>query len=262
MTRAFLIALLMACNPQTEEMSADAPEEPTPEAEPAPLDRQTEAQSVVEIPRPRIRARHILIAHTLATSAPKDLERNEAEARTRAEAVGQSLAEGADFAALAKTHSDDGSGKRGGDLGVFTKGVMNATFEEATLALKPGERSGVIQTPFGFHIIERLEVVELSLAHVLIQWAGLRNTRSERSREEALERAEQALALLEAGQTFSTVAREWSDGPFGPRGGSLGWFQKGQMVPQFDDQAFALEPGAHSGIVESPHGFHIIKRVE
>ena len=260
MTVAFLIVLLTSCNtdtPQTLEHSVQVPQVKT-EA----LDPRMEVQSVAEIPRPRIRARHILISHATATAAPNDMKRSKTEARDLAETLLASLGDGADFDALARSHSDDGSGKRGGDLGVFTKGVMNKSFEEATLALAPMARSGVVETPYGFHIIERLELIEVNLAHVLIQWAGLKNTRSDRSREAAMERAEQALALLSAGQRFSTVAIDWSDGPFGARGGLLGWFQAGQMVPQFDDAAFALSPGEHTGIVESPHGFHIIKRLE
>ena len=58
------------------------------------------------------------------------------------------------------------------------------------------------------------------------------------------------------------MAIEWSDGPFGKRGGDLGWFQKGQMAPQFDDAAFSLTPGEHTQVVESSHGFHIIKRLK
>ena len=145
---------------------------------------------------------------------------------------------------------------------VFTSGVMNPVFEETTLSLSPGEQSDVVETPFGFHIIERLEVIELALAHILVQWVGLKKTRSDRTRADAQTRAEQALALINAGQAFSTVAENWSDGPFGKRGGQLGWFQKGQMAPQFDEAAFALEPGDHTGIVESSHGFHIIKRLK
>jgi parvulin-like peptidyl-prolyl isomerase len=105
-------------------------------------------------------------------------------------------------------------------------------------------------------------VIEVHLAHILVQWQGLKRTRSERTRDEASERIAQAQALLENGTAFDAVAIEWSDGPFGARGGDLGWFQKGQMTPQFDEAAFALKPGERSGIVESMHGFHLIQRIE
>ena len=139
---------------------------------------------------------------------------------------------------------------------------MHRDFEAAVIALDVGARSGVVETPFGFHIIERLAVVEVHLAHILVQWAEVKRTRSQRSRAEAQERAQQALAMLSDGTPFADVAAALSDGPFGPRGGDLGWFQKGQMAPQFDEVAFSLEPNERSGIVESSHGFHIILRLE
>lgn len=262
MISVFFISLLAACNsqpaPTTEMASAKTPEN-TQKEQP---EVRTEKQSVREIPRPRIHARHILIAHSTASAADPELNRTKEEARAIATKLLADVRAGGDFEQLAKEHSDDASGKRGGDLGVFTKGVMHKTFEDATLALEIGAHSDVVESPFGFHIIERLPVIEVHVAHILVQWADLRRTASERSREDAVLIAEQALAELRAGRAFDAVAKKYSDGPFGSRGGNLGWFQKGQMVPQFDTTAFALEPGETSDIVESPHGFHIIHRIE
>lgn len=62
---------------------------------------------------------------------------------------------GADFAALAKQYSKDpGSASKGGDLGYFSTGTMVEPFEKAAFSLKPGEVSGVVQSPFGYHIIK------------------------------------------------------------------------------------------------------------
>ncbi|MAY80256.1 MAG: hypothetical protein CL930_05655 [Deltaproteobacteria bacterium] len=227
-----------------------------------PTEERRAAVSITEIPSPRIRARHILVSYADAKSVNEDVKRSESDARAFANELIQQLDAGQDFETLAKTHSDDGTGARGGDLGVFTLGVMNKAFEEATLALKVGERSAAIETPFGFHIIERLEVVEVHVAHILVQWEGLKRTTSERSQEEANERVQQALAELNSGSLFSDVAKKYSDGPAGIRGGDLGWFQQGQMVPQFDNAAFALTAGQTSGVVESPYGYHIIRRIE
>jgi len=64
------------------------------------------------------------------------------------------LADGADFAELAREHSTDvGSGQNGGDLGWFGRGRMVAAFEEAAFALEVGQLSEIVQTEFGFHII-------------------------------------------------------------------------------------------------------------
>lgn len=90
------------------------------------------------------RARHILIRNDVP------------EARKKAEDLLAQLKAGADFAALAKTHSGDpGSAANGGDLGFFPAGRMVKPFEDALAALKQtGELSDVVQSPFGFHIIK------------------------------------------------------------------------------------------------------------
>ncbi|MEM1399266.1 MAG: peptidylprolyl isomerase [Pseudomonadota bacterium] len=77
-----------------------------------------------------------------------------------------------------------------------------------------------------------------------------------------LENEEDAVAVIEeldGGADFATLAQERSTGPSGPSGGQLGFFAKGQMVPEFADAAFALEPGSYSDApVQSQFGWHVI----
>ncbi|MEA3545493.1 MAG: peptidylprolyl isomerase, partial [Thermodesulfobacteriota bacterium] len=71
------------------------------------------------------------------------------------------LQDGANFAQLARTHSDDKSNAaQGGELGTFERGTMVGEFENAVFALRPGQLSEVVQTPFGFHIIKVDEYIE------------------------------------------------------------------------------------------------------
>ena len=83
---------------------------------------------------------------------------------------------------------------------------------------------------------------------------------SDSAREAALTEARKVLQELQGGADFATVARRYSDDPgTRERGGELGWFRRGRMVPEFERTAFALRPGQVSGIVETSFGFHIIK---
>ena len=72
-------------------------------------------------------------------------------------------------------------------------------------------------------------------------------------------RAEQVLELAKSGEDFTELAKQYSEGPTGPKGGDLGSFTRGRMVKPFDDAAFSLKEGEISDIVETQFGFHIIK---
>src|SRR5262249_61085433 len=79
----------------------------------------------------------------------------------------------------------------------------------------------------------------------------------------ARKKAEELLKRVRAGEDFATLAKKNSDDPgSADKGGDLGVFPHGKMVPAFDTAVFALEPGAVSEVVETPFGFHIIKLEE
>ena len=83
---------------------------------------------------------------------------------------------------------------------------------------------------------------------------------SDSARATARKKAEDILLKLRQGGDFETLAKQNSEDPGSrERGGDLGWFRQGDMVKEFSDVAFAMQPGQISGIVESPFGFHIIK---
>lgn len=107
-----------------------------------------------------LKARHILI-RTAGSRVPlrageKDL--SDAEAKAKADQIEQQLAKGGDFAALAKTESDDTqSAVQGGDLSSFPAWSMVRPFSQAALALKKNQVSPPVKTEFGYHIIQLLD---------------------------------------------------------------------------------------------------------
>lgn len=77
------------------------------------------------------------------------------------------------------------------------------------------------------------------------------------------EEAEAIIKELDGGSDFAEVAKEKSTGPTGPKGGDLGFFAKGQMVPEFETAAFALKDGEYTREpVQTQFGWHVIKREE
>lgn len=82
---------------------------------------------------------------------------------------------------------------------------------------------------------------------------------SEAAKRSAIDRLTEATAKLEDGVPFEEVAREYSDDPSAATGGELGTFERGVMVPEFEDAAFALAVGEVSGIVPTRFGFHVIQ---
>jgi len=105
-----------------------------------------------DAPAVQLHARHILMTFPVqATEAQRD------SVRTRLQQIRSQILAGGSFQELARTLSQDpGSAPDGGDLGFFGRGEMVAPFEEAVLALEPGQVSDVVQTPLGLHLI-RLE---------------------------------------------------------------------------------------------------------
>ena len=97
----------------------------------------------------RVRIRHILIK---TQGKPKE---EAPKLKAKADDLLKQIKAGADFAELAKKNSEDpGSAEKGGELGFVTHGQMVPNFEKASFSLKPGETSGVVETEYGYHILQ------------------------------------------------------------------------------------------------------------
>ena len=84
---------------------------------------------------------------------------------------------------------------------------------------------------------------EYQASHILLETEG---------------KARELLKLLDEGADFAALAQEHSTGPSGPRGGDLGWFGKGQMVPDFENAVLSMTPGTYAGPVQTQFGYHLI----
>jgi peptidyl-prolyl cis-trans isomerase C len=124
---------------------------------PQPTDAEVDAV-ISRIPE-TVHARHILIQH-----ADTDDAEARAAKREKAEGLRTQLLEGADFAELARQHSEGPSAPRGGDLGRFHRGKMVPPFENAAFSQEVGEIGEIVETRFGFHIIQVIDHVTAGAA--------------------------------------------------------------------------------------------------
>lgn len=92
--------------------------------------------------------------------------------------------------------------------------------------------------------------------HILIR---MDKDASEEKVNNARQKAQSILTRIKQGEDFVELAKNFSEDPTGRKGGDLGFFSKGDMVPEFDEQVFLLKPGEVSELVRTKFGFHIIK---
>lgn len=161
--------------------------------------------------------------------------------RTELAELRERIIKGEKFSMLAKLYSQDpGSAAKGGELGFFGRGVMVSEFETAAFALKPGEVSPIIETQFGFHILQLIERRgnTVNVRHILIQ---------PKTSSEDLLRARVLLdsvanEIRQGHITFEDAARQYSDGASKNQGGAVSNPSTGGY--RFEKEAFShLYPG-------------------
>ncbi len=156
----------------------------------------------------QVKARHILVGYKGARNATPDAAKREKDAAKERATDLAAKAKTGDFAAVAKENTDEAAGKAsGGDLGWFAADAMDKAFSTAAFALAPGQVSGVVETPFGFHIIkveEKKPAVARSLADAE---RGIATTLLAKERRPAVakEHAEKVLAALKANEPIDAL---------------------------------------------------------
>ncbi len=189
-------------------------------------------------------------------------------------ALRDSARQGVDFGDLAFRHSQDPSAQRAapgdpghrGRLGFFTAGRMVEPFERMAYRTPAGEVSPVFRTQFGYHLLyvhdRQPAVPEVRVSHLMLRPEGATAADSAKTLEDlqALKRR------LEAGESFSDLAREYSvDKVSAERGGDLGFlrYDNTQILKVFREAAFGLDSlNTVSDVLITPYGYHLLTITE
>ena len=209
---------------------------------------QTRMASISEIQE--VRASHVLISTTENPEA-------EAKARREAEELLREVRAGADFAEIAKKHSDDkASGAKGGDLGFFERGRMVPEFEEVAFSLDPGQIGHLVRSQLGFHIIKVTDARKIDRRALAES-----QLRQEEERRTALNLATKIRYQARSGTSLEVLAEqnelEVEKSPFFGLGDVISALT---VRSDFNQQVFTLRQGE---VMEAPYntgdGFLVAK---
>ncbi|HWP99522.1 MAG TPA: peptidyl-prolyl cis-trans isomerase [Vicinamibacterales bacterium] len=181
--------------------------------------------------------------------------------RRQAEALVAKIRAGADFAELARRHSqDEATAKNGGDLGFFGRGAMVREFEEAAFSMAAGQVSDPVKTAYGYHIIKMVEKREASTRPFAEVRAQIEDQlRWERAERQAERLAEEVAAEIDDAGDLERVGRA--------RGlivGESGFFERDEPIsgigfaPEAAGRAFELEPNRPSEPIRTAQGYVLL----
>lgn len=194
----------------------------------------------------------------------KDAVKN-MELRLQLDSIHSAIVAGADFEEMARTHSQDrGSASKGGNMGYITSMMYPYSFETVAYSLQPGEISGVVESPVGYHVI-KLNARRPARGKVMVQHILklVPETATPDQQAAIKSQVDSLYNLAVAGENFDVLATKNSDDKGSARnGGKINWFGCGQMVAEFDSASFAMNIGEISQPVRTRYGWHIIKKVD
>ena len=194
-------------------------------------------------------------------ASPEEVNRQHA----RAEQVLAQLRQGADFAKLAVGFSDLPDALQGGAMGWRARDRLPDLYTHALDALKPGEVSGIIRSPAGFHILKLIDrrgggmpamVEQTHARHILLRTSEIV------SEADAKRKLENMRERILHGADFGELAKLNSDDASAAKGGDLGWLYPGDTVPKFEHVMNALKVGQVSEPFATPFGWHIVQVLE
>jgi parvulin-like peptidyl-prolyl isomerase len=218
-------------------------------------------------PPSQVAIRTILIPYKGAKNAP-DARRSKAEAERRAQRLAKAARKkGADFEALARRFSEAPVAERT-EVKVVSPGDLPKPLERASFGMGVDQVSDAVATKQGYIVAMRVQPEEYSSAHILIQYKGakLAPVAITRTKAEAKTLAEKVrVQAAKPDAQFAVLAARNSDSPSRIGGGVLRPMAPGLMPADYNnyiDAVRKLKVGEVSPVVETPFGFHIIKRLK
>ena len=210
--------------------------------------------------------KEINASHILLQVPENATYQKEQEVLKKANEIRAEILAGKPFSEAAIEYSEDPSAaNNGGQLGYFTAFQMVAPFENAAFNTPVGEISEPVRSSFGYHLIKvhnlRPNKGEIKVAHIMKMFPqGEENFDKNELRKEI----DSIYTKLQNGADFAEIARKLSDDKRSAmQDGEMPWFSAGRMIPEFSTPAFALEnTGDMTPPVETPFGFHIIKKLD
>ncbi len=187
----------------------------------------------------------------------------EEAAKELAQTILDSIKNGSSFEEMAKRYSADKfSAPSGGDIYFVTAGILPVDFEDA-MYVTPEDSvyPEVVHTRYGYHLIKvtkrQPRIPKIRASHILVDYF---NENNKPDTAQAKARIDSVEALLKAGGNFEELAEKYSDDTSTKdKGGDLGFFERRQMVKEFDEKAFSMKIGEISEPIQTNFGFHIIK---
>ena len=208
------------------------------------------------------------LAHILVAVPENATEAQVGSARAKAQGLLERARAGEDFGKLARENSDaTGAAQNSGVIGMRTADRLPPLFVDAVRDLKPGDITGVLRSPAGFHIVKVLEKQQVGAAGVSVTQSHARHILLRPGPNLTEAQAVQKLAdfkrRVQAGQAdFAQLARDNSQDTSARNGGDLGWASPGMFVPEFEDALNNLQPGQISDPIVTRFGVHLIQLLE
>lgn len=232
------------------------PQQPQPPAPPIPPKRAPASVFAETLhlgaEPPELRAlRVIQVRFEGSVGSPRKNVRTREEAQRFTEELRAKLAAGADFAELARRHSDASNALNGGLLGVVPPGTLGAALDQWLFSAQAFELSPVMFTAAGYMLAQRIP-----------ERVGARAIQIDGTGPQSWARARELLVRLEAGADFSALAAEVNDDPaLKERRGALAVFERGSGDSMVKAAAFDTPLGQVSAPVETPMGLFLVQAV-